>query len=98
MAQFSVTAAELRNKAEQLRQQNEQFKTLSNDLKDKENGLSGMWEGDARNTFRNEFQRSASYMDNFHNGINQYIQALEQIIRKYEEAEAKNVEIAGVKA
>ena len=98
MAQFSVTAAELRNKAEQLRQQNEQFKTLSNGLKEQEQGLSGMWEGDARNTFRSEFQKSATYMDNFHNGINQYIQALEQIIRKYEEAEAKNVEIAKTSA
>ena len=98
MAQFMVTAAELRSKAEQLQQLNEQFKQLTSTLRDQENGLSGMWEGEARDTFRTAFQGSAGKMDDFSATIMQYVNGLQDIIRQYEQAEAKNVETATVKA
>ncbi|MBR0091353.1 MAG: WXG100 family type VII secretion target [Lachnospiraceae bacterium] len=94
MAEFSVTAQALKDKMEQLRTQNEHFKTMTNDLRDKEGILVTMWEGESRDMFHKEFQTSANSLDNFYIGINKYIQALAEIIEKYVQAEQRSTEIA----
>ena len=96
MAAFKVTASELKAKVEQLQTQNQQFQSLISEMKGQEEGLRGMWEGDAQKIFQNEFTRSAASMENFYKGITQYIQALQEIIATYERAEAQNVETASV--
>ncbi|MDE7261697.1 MAG: WXG100 family type VII secretion target [Oscillospiraceae bacterium] len=94
MSYFMVTASQLRAKAEELRQSNEQFKSQVNTLNDQEAHLGAMWEGESKNAFHNAFQRDKAQMDNFFNAIAQYVNALESIAQKYEEAERQNIEIA----
>ena len=47
MAEFNVTLSELVNKANQLSELNQTFKGQVSSMSDIENGLNGMWEGEA---------------------------------------------------
>lgn len=94
MSYFSVTPAQLRAKAEELRQSNEQFKNQVVQLNDEEAAVCSMWEGASKDAFNTAFQRDKVQMDNFFNAIAQYIAALETIAQKYEQAESLNTEIA----
>lgn len=97
MAFFQVTSSELRNKASRLQELNGQFKAKAAELGDQEGSLCGMWEGEAKNVFHQAFLRDRQQMDAFCQLIGQYIQALLEIAARYEEAEARNREIAAVR-
>ena len=56
-----------------------------------------MWEGEARDTFHQAFTRDKQQMDVFHQLIAQYVQALLEIAARYEQAEARNREIASAR-
>ena len=56
-----------------------------------------MWEGEAREAFRNAFQTDAAKMDEFVATIEQYAASLEMIAAKYEAAEAKATNIAATR-
>ena len=56
-----------------------------------------MWEGEARDTFHQAFVRDKQQMDVFHQLIAQYVQALLEIAARYEQAEARNREIAAAR-
>lgn len=94
MALIQVTAAELRAKAGDLRNQNAQFKTQTTNLESQEQVLGSMWEGEAKMAFHTAFANDKTQMDNFYNLIEQYCQALENIATKYEIAECQNVQTA----
>lgn len=94
MAFFQVTSSELRNKASRLQELNSQFKAKAAELGEKETSLCSMWEGEAQNVFHQAFQRDRQQMDAFYQLIGQYVQALLEIAARYEEAEARNREIA----
>lgn len=94
MAIIRVTAAQLKNGAEELRNLNQQFKAAVSDLESTEGSLNSMWEGDARNAFHQAFTSDKTQMDNFFNAIEVYAQRLEAAAAKYEQAEAQNTEIA----
>ncbi|MBQ8596381.1 MAG: WXG100 family type VII secretion target [Lachnospiraceae bacterium] len=94
MGYIQVTSRELRNSAERLQNLNSQFKAKASELAEKETALCGMWEGSARDAFHQAFSRDQQQMDAFHQLIAQYIQALLEIAARYEQAEARNREIA----
>ena len=94
MAYFCVTSSGLRQSAEELTQQNRRFLADAENLDAAEAALKGMWEGNANEAFHSAFLRDRTQMDAFHTAIEQYVQALLVIAAKYEEAEAKNMQIA----
>ena len=94
MSMFRVNASTLRSHAEQLSTLNESFKTQISNLNDKENALSNMWEGEARNAFHNAFQQDKAQFDVFYQGIKNFITTLENDAAEYEKAEAQNLSTA----
>ena len=98
MSFFQVTSAELRNKADQLKGLNARFRSGVDTLQTTEQGLKSMWEGEANDTFHNAFTRDKGQMDQFHQVIERYIEALLVIAAKYEEAEKRNVATASTRS
>ncbi len=94
MAEFSVNPQALKSKREQLSAQNEQLKARRNELEATNNSLSSMWEGDARNAFEQAVRTDLAKIDEFIQLIQQYCMALDDIISKYVEAEARNTDTA----
>ena len=94
MALIRVTAAQVKSTADQLRQYDSQFKSQVDNLETHELNLSSMWEGQAKDAFHNAFYNDKEYMNQFYVLIEKYCQALEQIARSYEEAEARNTDTA----
>lgn len=98
MSFFQVTPRELRNKAGKLSELNSRFKAKQQELTEQESALCRMWEGGARDTFHQAFTRDRQQMDVFHHLISQYVQALLEIAARYEQAEARNREIASARS
>lgn len=98
MAEFIVTAQEVRNKAAELRKINEQYKTTVENLKAEAARLNGMWEGEAHDTFEANFKNDSIRMDNFYTAIQDYCVKLDEIAVNYNNAEARNVATASGKA
>ena len=94
MANYTVNIQELKNKVEVLRTLNSQFKGQVEKLGETEASLGGMWEGSAREAFRNAFSTDRVQMNNFYNAVEVYVERLEAIATKYMQAEAKNTQIA----
>lgn len=94
MSAFSVTASELRKKADDLTNLNSRLKNEIGTLEGYENQLASMWEGQAQAAFRNAFNNDKGQMNAFATAIDQYVTALLNIAAKYEQAEQKNQEIA----
>jgi len=97
MGYIQVTSRELRNSAQEIQSLNNQFQTKATELAEKETALCGMWEGSARDAFHQAFVRDRQQMDTFHQLIAQYVQVLLEIAARYEEAEARNREIASAR-
>ena len=97
MGYIQVTSRELRNSAGRLQDLNSQFKAKATELAEKETSLCGMWEGSAEDAFHQAFTRDRQQMDAFYQLIAQYIQALLEIAARYEQAEARNREIAAAR-
>ena len=94
MAEFMVTAASLAAKAEELAGINNNFKGQIEKLCTEETALLGMWEGPAKEAFHKAFEHDKNEMYEFYNAIITYANALNEIAKKYSEAEARNVETA----
>ena len=94
MAQIMVTASEVHKSAEQLRNLNSQFQTKLDSLVSRESALVSKWEGDAREAFHSAFNSDKAKMDQFHQVIDEYAIALDQIATNYENAEGKTTQIA----
>lgn len=94
MAEIKATAAEIRKKADELRQLNSQFKQKVEALSSSEQNLTSMWEGPAKESFHRAFSNDRGQMDNFNATINQYAAALDTIAVEYDKRESMNVNIA----
>lgn len=94
MGFFQVTSRELRNKAETLRGLNGQFRGKCNELSGQEQELCSMWEGQAKDAFHHAFLQDKEQMALFEKLIERYVEVLLEIAARYEEAEARNAEIA----
>ncbi|MCR5508497.1 MAG: WXG100 family type VII secretion target [Lachnospiraceae bacterium] len=98
MSFFQVTSAQLFSKAEALKGLNARFKSGIDTLQTTEGSLKSMWEGEANETFHNAFVRDKGRMDQFHEAIERFIEALIIIAGKYEEAEKKNTQTAAARS
>lgn len=94
MAEIRVTSAELRRKADELKNLNSQFRAKVDELVNCEGSLASMWEGDAKNAFHNAFNSDKTQWNNFHTLIEQYIVTLNNDAAEYDNKEALNVNIA----
>lgn len=97
MAFFQVTSSQLRSKAGKIMDLNSQFKAKAAQLGEQEASLGSMWEGMAKDAFHQAFLRDRQQMDVFYRLIEQYVQALLEIAARYEQAEARNREIASAR-
>ncbi|MDO5131597.1 MAG: WXG100 family type VII secretion target [Eubacteriales bacterium] len=95
---FKVNPAQLLQQAEELRSLNDRFKTEVQAMTEKEEALSGMWEGEARNAFHNAYASDAQQFQAFYNSINRFIQALSEDAQTYQKAEASAAAVTGSKA
>lgn len=94
---IQVTPKTLRDKATELRNQNKTLRNQIESLRTQENSLDGMWEGEAHDTFKKDFTKNMTRMDEFCAAIDAYANALDTIATKYENAENKNVGVATTK-
>ena len=61
MAEIKVTPAVLRQKSEELQTGVKNLAQKMNELQERENSLSGMWQGAAKDSFHNAFTMNASH-------------------------------------
>jgi len=94
MSFFEVTSGEVRSKAAALAELNQQFRNKAMELTEKEGSLTQMWEGVAKDTFHQAYMQDKSQMDVFNQLIDRYVEALNEIAAKYEEAERRAAELA----
>ena len=98
MSYFEVTSGEVRSKAAALLELNQQFRNKANELTEKEGSLTQMWEGEAKNLFHQAYMQDKSQMDTFNQLIDRYVEALNDIAAKYEEAERRAAELAATRS
>lgn len=91
---IQVTPKMLRDKASELRNQNKTLRSQLETLRSQESNLSGMWEGEAHDSFKREFTKDLTRIDEFCAAIDAYANALDTIATQYETAENKNTGIA----
>ena len=94
MAQIQVTSSQVKSKADMLNNYNKQLSTQIDSLQQQEGSLLRMWEGEAKNAFHKAFTSDIQQMKNFYLEINNYVAKLRDIVKSYEEAERKNIQIA----
>lgn len=93
-SQIIVSTRELNSKSQSLQASNTQLNKMIDQLQQQELNLCSMWEGDAKDEFDKEFRKDIQQMKNFYEAIKNYILKLNEIIKNYDQAEAKNVQIA----
>ena len=93
-SQIIVSTRELNSKSQALQSSNTQLNRMIDQLQQQELSLCSMWEGDAKDEFDKEFRKDIQQMKNFYEAIKNYILKLNEIIKNYDQAEAKNVQIA----
>lgn len=94
MASFRVTSSQLRSQASELTNLNGNFKSAVEQLVSSEASLKSMWEGEANDAFHAAFTTDKGKMDEFHNLIVTYIDRLNAIADRYDQAEQNNYQIA----
>lgn len=94
MAQIMVTSATLRNKKQELQQLNKKLKAELGNMETTVGTLKQSWTGEAHDAFYNQFNKDKIQVNNFYNAIEKYCTSLDEMIRKYEQTEAKNKQIA----
>ena len=97
MSMFRVTPAQLKAEADKLGELNQRFRNEVEALSEKEQALSGMWEGQARDAFHNAFSTDKAQFDNFYKGINEFVLRLTEAANDYARAEDTTVGIANTR-
>ena len=87
---LTVTAGELRAAIADLTDKNEMFRNKVGELETLQQELASQWQGDANTAFNNAFQNDKGQWVAFQNLVAQYIQALQNILTIYEQAEETN--------
>ena len=86
--------AALKQRADELERLNEQLLSEINTLNDQEAALAGMWEGPAKDAFRQAHHNDSVQMKNFYNAVRVYIAVLNAIMAYYAQIEASNRDLA----
>ena len=90
MSKFSVNASELNNTVSTLVEDNNQFRARVNDLMTCANELATMWQGEANTRFNTALNSDQERWAEFAALIDQYAEALQQILQTYATAEEQN--------
>lgn len=98
MSRFSVTAAELTNAVSTLAEDNNQFRSRVNELMNCAQELASMWQGEANNRFNTALNTDQERWAEFAALIDQYNEALQQIIQIYNNAEETNTSTASTRS
>ena len=94
MGTIRVTAAELRNRAEDLNESNYELKNVIEDFQQELDTLLMIWEGDACAAFKDAADKDKVQMENFTGVIDDFYKSLLIMARKYEAAERYNTDLA----
>lgn len=95
---YRVNPQELVKQAQELQSLNERFKAEVSTMTEKEQALSSMWEGEARNAFHNAYAADVEKFQNFYNGIVRFIEALSNAAQEYVKAEQAAASIGNQRA
>lgn len=98
MSRFTVAASELTNAVSVLAEDNNQFRSRVSDLMNCAQELASMWQGEANNRFNTALNTDQERWHEFAALIDQYNEALQQIIQVYNNAEESNVSTASTRA
>lgn len=90
---IQLTSAQLNSKKNELESLNEKFKSQLADMRSTEKAVLAMWDGDASNAFDKKFDKDYNKIDNLYPAVKKYCQAIDTIIKKYEDTERKNIKI-----
>ncbi|MCR4596564.1 MAG: WXG100 family type VII secretion target [Lachnospiraceae bacterium] len=95
MAEIYVkSSSELEAIIDELRDLNGKFRNKATDINTEHTQLVTKWEGDASTAFEEHFQKEYPNFENFASAIDEYIQALTDILNEYNTAEDMNKTIA----
>ena len=94
MAEFVVTAQEVKNKALELHKINADFKKDIEELEAEHARIGTMWEGEAHDSYDAAFKKNKVHLTNLYNAIENYCAKLDEIAVNYATAELKNASLA----
>ena len=97
MTKTYLDAAALSAKADELETLNNQLLAEIGVLNDTEATLAGMWEGPAKESFRNAYASDSVQMKNFYNCVFVYVQVIRANVCRYRCIEMRNEEIARIR-
>ena len=98
MTNLYFDLAALRERADELERLNEQLLAEIETLNDQEAALAGMWEGPAKDAFRQAYHNDSVQMKNFYNAVRIYVQVLRMVIEFYAHTECVNRELAATRS
>ena len=90
MSRFTVAASELTNAVSVLAEDNNQFRARVSDLMNCAQELASMWQGEANTRFNTALNSDQERWAEFAALIDQYAEALQQILQTYATAEEQN--------
>ena len=90
MSFYQVDSRQLRSKRDELMGLSQRFRQEKEMLCSKEAALTSMWEGSANDSFHAQFVKNSGQMDSFIEVIDQYLNVIEQIADRYDQAEQTN--------
>lgn len=96
MADFRVSVEQLKAKAEEIKALAEKVAQALESVQSSGNNLSGMWEGDAHDTFDSYLKMTIAKLETYKGALDQYYNALLQIAASYAKAEQQNTSMATV--
>lgn len=94
LAEFTVTSQTVATKAEELDKLNKDMLARASELTALVNSLDSIWEGDAHDAFKTEYEKSKNALANYSAMIAKYSASLSEIASEYAKTEASNVQIA----
>ena len=94
MGTIRVTAAELRNRAEELQSTNKELKDVIEQFELAVDRLHADWQGEASDAFSEMARQDKTNMENFTLAIDDFYQKLLMMANRYEITEHKNANIA----
>lgn len=96
MADFRVSVEQLKSKAEEIKALSTKTSQALQNVQSSGQNLSGMWEGDAHDTFDSYLKMTIAKLETYKGALDQYYQALIQIAASYARAEQQNASSATV--
>ena len=91
MSFYQVDSGQLRGKKDELISLNRRFQSEKEKLCQVEAQLRSMWEGAANESFHTRFIKDSGQMDAFVRLVDRYLEVMESIAARYDNAEQRNL-------